>query len=87
MAQFLKAKFLSEALKWKADPRHASDQFFAGLRYDPYIYAQARLTFPEYNKRFPAPANKEFVENFARDLANPTRNQELLKIINPAVCC
>lgn len=83
MAQFLKAKFLSEALKWKANPRHATDQFFGGLRYDPYIYAQARLTFPEYNKRFPLPANKEFTENFARDLTNPTRNQALLKIISP----
>lgn len=83
MAQFLKARFLSEAIKWKADPRHASDQFFAGLRYDPFIFQQARLTFPSYNQRFPVPANKEFVENFALDLANPTRNREILGIINP----
>ncbi|MDD5415449.1 MAG: CHAP domain-containing protein [Candidatus Daviesbacteria bacterium] len=85
MAQFLKAKFLSDALKWKADSRHAADKYFAGLKYDPFIFQQARLTFPSYDKRYPVPANKEFAENFARDLANPTRNKELLRIINPEI--
>lgn len=83
MARYLKANFISEALKWKADPRHANDLYFAGLRYEPFIFHQARLTFPAYDKRFPVPDNRGFTENFAKDLRNPVRNRELLKIINP----
>ena len=79
MAQFLMAKFLSQALEWKA--RFPASQFYAGLRYEPFVYEKARLTFPEYNKLYPD--NKQFTEKFVKDLRN--RNRELLKITDPAV--
>lgn len=77
MAQFLLAKFLSQALEWKA--RYPTSKFYAGLRYEPFIYEQARKLFPNYSKLYPD--NKEFTEKFVKDLRN--KETALLKIINP----
>lgn len=79
MAQFLMAKFLSQALQWKA--RFPNAQFYAGLRYEPFIYERARKTFPNYSKLYPD--DKDFTQKFVRDLRN--RDAALLQVINPPI--
>ncbi|MDO8573190.1 MAG: peptidoglycan DD-metalloendopeptidase family protein [Candidatus Daviesbacteria bacterium] len=77
MAQFLMSRFLSQALEWK--DRFPAAKVYAGLKFEPFIYTKARLTFPDYSRLYPD--NKEFTQKFARDLRN--KNEQLLKIINP----
>lgn len=79
MAQFLKAKFLSQALEWKF--RFPDAPFYGGLRFDPYIYKQARKTFSDYDKLYPD--DKNFTEKFVRDLRS--NNPQLIKQINPDI--
>lgn len=77
MAQFLLAKFLSQALEWK--DRFPAARFYAGLRFVPFIYEKARFIFSNYSRSYPD--NTEFTQKFVKALRDG--DKELLKIINP----
>lgn len=79
MALFLKADFLMKALEFKHSPQGRNTPSFAGLRYEPFLYHQARLVFPKYSQGYPE--NKEFMEKIVKDY--DAHNPELLKIIHP----
>lgn len=71
------AKFLSQALEWKA--RFKDAQFYGGLRYGSFIYPWARKLFPQYDRLYPD--NEEFTKRFVRDLKS--KDPQLQKLINP----
>ncbi len=79
MAQFKLAKFLSEALSWKA--RFPKSESYGSLHYKSFIYPWARRIFVSYSRLYPD--DNDFTQKIVKDLTN--KESQLLRTINPEV--